>query len=254
MPTASPPRWRANDPILFGSLRLGLSASVLGTSLTKLPRSGRAHRLWLGLECAALFLGLPAAVAAGWIRTWVIPLLLLMAVVCGLTLRWRHNIHLLDFIRPRVPGPEWRRVLLLYALAAPGLTLLLAIAKPDDLFSLVRQHPKIWLLVMFAYPVVSVFPQELVYRAFFFERYQPIFGRGRGMVAASSAVFAFGHIVFHNWPAVLLAGVGGWLFATTFRRTSSLLLVSVEHALYGGAIFTIGYGQFFFDGTLRLFR
>jgi membrane protease YdiL (CAAX protease family) len=63
-----------------------------------------------------------------------------------------------------------------------------------------------------------------------------------------------GHIVFRNWPAILLTCAGGWLFGTTYRRTSSLLLVSVEHALYGCAIFTIGYGNYFFDGSRRLFR
>ena len=74
------------------------------------------------------------------------------------------------------------------------------------------------------------------------------------MIMASAAVFGFGHIVFRNWPAVALTFAGGWLFATTYRRTSSLVLVSAEHALYGCAIFTIGYGQYFFDRYLWLFR
>lgn len=74
------------------------------------------------------------------------------------------------------------------------------------------------------------------------------------MVWVAAVVFAFGHIVFGNWLAVVLTGIGGWLFGTTYRRTASLGLVAVEHALYGCAIFTIGYGQFFLDGTLRLLR
>jgi len=216
--------------------------------------SSRTANLWLALECAALFLGLPAAVVAGWIQAWVIPLLLLMAVGCGFALRWRHKISLRDLIRPPVPAREWRRVLILYAIAVPGLVALLWLINPAALFSLMRDPTKIWLLVMVAYPIVSVFPQELIYRAFFFERYRPLFGSGLGMVISTALLFAFGHIVFHNWPAVVLTGFGGWLFATTYRRTSSLLLVSVEHALYGCAIFTIGDGHYFFDGTMRLFR
>lgn len=213
-----------------------------------------ARKIRLAPECAALFLGVPAAVAAGWIRAWVIPLLLVMALGCALALRWRHHLRLRDLIRPGVPAREWRRVLFTFALAVPGLVVLLWLFQPASLFSLVRDQPRLWLLVMVAYPVVSVVPQELIYRAFFFERYRPLFGRGWGVIAAAALVFAFGHIVFRNWPAVLLTGAGGWLFGLTYRRTSSLLLVSVEHALYGCAIFTVGYGRYFFDGTLHLFR
>jgi membrane protease YdiL (CAAX protease family) len=211
-------------------------------------------RPWLALECGVLFVGVPLAVAARWLPVLVIPLLLVMAVGCGLTLRWRHNIYLRDLWRPQVSVGEWRRILASYLIAAAGLTGLLWRFKPDALFSLVEQHPGIWLLVMVAYPVVSVLPQELIYRAFFFERYRPLFGRGAGLPAASALVFAFGHLVFHNWPATVLTLAGGWLFARTYQRTGSLRAVAAEHALYGCAVFTIGYGQFFLDGTLRLFR
>jgi len=74
------------------------------------------------------------------------------------------------------------------------------------------------------------------------------------MIIANAVAFSVGHVVFHNWPAVALTLLGGWLFANTYERTSSLRLVAVEHALYGCAVFTIGYGAFFFEGTLRLFR
>jgi len=213
------------------------------------PRKG-----WLVLEGAALFLGLPGAVAAGWIRAWVIPLLILTALGCGLVLRRSHGLRLRDLIRPRVPAGEWRRVLLIFAVAVPVLVMLLGFVQPSARFSLLRTQPGLWLLVVVLYPVVSVVPQEFIYRAFFFTRYRPLFGGGWGLPLASALMFAFGHLVFHNWPAVVLAGAGGWLFGLTYRRTSSLLLVSAEHALYGCAIFTIGYGEFFFDGTLRVVR
>jgi len=216
--------------------------------------SQRMHKIWLALECGALFLGVPAVVATGWVPVLVIPLLLLMAVGCGLALRYRHGIRVGDLLRPQVPGTEWRSVLLRYLIALPCLAALLWAIKPAAMFSLMCQHTRIWLLVMFAYPLVSVLPQELIYRAFFFVRYRPLFGQGGAMLLANAAVFGFGHVVFHNWPAVLLTWVGGWLFAKTYQRTSSLVLVSAEHALYGCAIFSIGFGQYFFDGTMRLIR
>ena len=213
-----------------------------------------AQNFWLALECVALFLGVPTVVGARWVPVPVIPLLLVMTAGCWLALQWHHKIHLRNLLRQKVPAHEWRRILVIYAIALPCLLGLLWIIQPAAMFFLMRQHTVMWLLIMFGYPILSVFPQELLYRAFFFERYRPLFGDGGVMILASGTVFGFGHVVFHNWIAVALTFVGGLLFAKTYQRTTSLLLVSIEHALYGCAIFTIGYGQFFFDRLLWLFR
>ena len=52
--------------------------------------------------------------------------------------------------------------------------------------------------------------------------------------------------------AVALTLVGGWKFAATYRHTRSLWAVSIEHAIYGGILFTVGLGQFFYTGTWRV--
>jgi len=64
-------------------------------------------------------------------------------------------------------------------------------------------------------PLVSVYPQELLYRAFFLHRYQPLFGRGWGMLLASAMAFGFVHIIFRNSLAVALCVIGGFLFSLT---------------------------------------
>ena len=46
-----------------------------------------------------------------------------------------------------------------------------------------------------------------------------------------------------------LLAVGGLMFANTYRRTNSLFLVSLEHALYGNTLFFIGLGWFFWGGA-----
>jgi membrane protease YdiL (CAAX protease family) len=213
-----------------------------------------AKKLLLALECGALFVAGPAAGAAGLLPILVIPILLLMALVCWLMLQLRYKIQLRELMRPRVPAPEWRRIFIIYLIAVPCLTGLLWLIKPEAMFALMRRHTGIWLLVVFAYPILSAFPQELVYRAFFFERYRPLFGRGYGMILASVALFSFAHILFHNWIAIFLSFGGGWLFAKTYQRTGSLYLATAEHSLYGCAAFTIGYGPFFFDSTMRLYQ
>jgi len=177
-----------------------------------------------------------------------------MAVGCGVALRLKHRFSIDHSLRARVAREEWQRILRIYVVAVICLIGVLWLTRPEALFSLVMRRPQLWLLVMIAYPLISVFPQELIYRAFFFERYRPLFGRGNAMWLGSAVAFSFGHIVFHNMPAVALTLIGGWLFAQTYARTNSLRAVLAEHALYGWAIFTVGYGEFFFDGTMRLFR
>jgi len=210
--------------------------------------------MWLAVECLALFAGVPALIAARWLPLPVLPVLLLMTVGCWLALQWQHKLPMSRLLRPQVAGSEWRRILVLSLIAIPGLVGLLWMINSSRMFFLPLHHPGFWLLILFAYPLLSVFPQELIYRAFFFERYRPLFGSGLGMALASALAFGFGHVVFRNPVAVALTLVGGWLFATTYQRTSSLVCVASEHALYGCAIFTIGYGAFFVDRFLWLFR
>jgi uncharacterized protein len=54
------------------------------------------------------------------------------------------------------------------------------------------------------------------------------------------------HILFHNWIALALTFPGGILFALRYCNTRSLAVSSLEHALYGCFLFTIGLGQFFY--------
>jgi len=95
-----------------------------------------------------------------------------------------------------------------------------------------------------------VYPQGLLYRAFFFERYQTLFPGKWEMIVASAVAFAFMHIIFRNSLAVALTFAGGLLFAVRYAETGSLATSSFEHALYGCWLFTVGLGQYFYHGTI----
>jgi membrane protease YdiL (CAAX protease family) len=101
------------------------------------------------------------------------------------------------------------------------------------------------------YPILSVYPQGIVYRAFIFERYRELFGPSWAIVLASAVAFAYVHIVFRNPLAIGLTFLGGVLFAYRYLQTGSLFVSSFEHALYGCAIFTIGLGRSFYHGAVR---
>jgi membrane protease YdiL (CAAX protease family) len=121
-----------------------------------------------------------------------------------------------------------------------------ALAEPERWLELPRERPGLWLAVMVLYPLLSVVPQELLYRCFFFRRYRSLWGEGRGAVLASALAFGWAHVVFLSWISVLLTLAGGWILARTFERTRSLPLVALEHALYGCLVFTVGLGRHFY--------
>jgi uncharacterized protein len=119
---------------------------------------------------------------------------------------------------------------------------------PERMFTLPLERPLRWIIVMIWYPLLSVFPQELLFRSFFFRHYAPWLRSPKLMVFVNAFAFGWVHIVLHNWVAVAFSFVGGLLFADTYRRTRSLAAVCFEHALYGCFIFTIGLGWYFYHG------
>ena len=121
---------------------------------------------------------------------------------------------------------------------------------PQKLFMLFKRDPALMYIVLFFYPVLSAFPQEFIFCTFFFNRYKSLFKTEYYIVFMSAAIFCLAHIFFINWVAPLLSAVGGLMFANTYRRTNSLFLVSLEHALYGNTLFFIGLGWFFWGGSV----
>lgn len=205
------------------------------------------------IEGLALFVLVPVALA--WARLMAgidVPVIAVLIGVSVVTVALLRRDEAFD-ARAAFRGPVERRplsgVLFRFGLAAVLLTALVATLAPERLFDLPRQRPRLWALVMVAYPVLSVLPQELLYRTFFFHRYGRLLGSST--VGASAAAFGLAHLLFGNWIAPSLTLVGGVLFASTFRRTGSLALTCIEHALYGQLIFTVGLGEFFYAGTVQ---
>ena len=112
-----------------------------------------------------------------------------------------------------------------------------------NLFAVVIQKPKMWIIIVIVYSLLSVYPQELIYRTFFFERYQNLFTNQKIFLFINAIVFSLGHIFFKNTLVIVLTFLGGLLFAFTYNKTKSTLLVSIEHAIYGCWLFTVGMGN-----------
>lgn len=218
----------------------------------------RPTPLFLASEFFAIFIGLPLALFFG-LATRLPPLPILWAVALyGLVVLLRdptfdrRQLWNTAPLRSQLP-----QILGLFLLASAIVTLLIRLCAPALFVILVRTQPRVWAAILIGYPIFSVYPQALIYRAFFFQRYRPLFGatfsgstldlrtRTVVMILFSAATFALMHILFRNWIALALTFPGGILFALRYVNTRSLAVSSFEHALYGCFLFTIGLGQFF---------
>lgn len=111
------------------------------------------------------------------------------------------------------------------------------------LFSVVINKPFLWGAILFIYSVFSVYPQEVIYRTFFFNRYHSLFQSKALLIVVNALLFSLAHLFFGNALVLFLTFVGGFLFAYTYSKTQSTLLVSIEHAIFGSWLFTVGMGE-----------
>lgn len=114
--------------------------------------------------------------------------------------------------------------------------------QPDRLFYVVRNNFKLWVYILFVYSFLSVLPQEIIYRSFFFKRYSDLFNNKHLLVFVNAVIFSLGHLFFQNTLVLGITFVGGLVFGYSYLKTKSLILVSIEHALYGCWLFTVGIG------------
>ena len=221
-----------------------------------------ASRTGKAAEFGCLYLGIPVLLrlmpeisrATGVkLSIPIVPALLVMSGFVLTTLLRTTDFKVGDlFTASSATRRDWLHMLGRFALLATILSAVLAVYRPDALLRLPRERPHLWMMVMFFYPIASVIPQGIVYRAFYKFRYSKLFPVAF-QTLVGAAIFSFAHLPFANPFAITFTFAGGLMFLASYKRTGSLLLSSLEHALYGDFIFTIGWGQYFFHaGTLRL--
>ena len=137
----------------------------------------------------------------------------------------------------------WKVIVLRFIILIICSTILMYFSEGEKLFIVVKNNPSIWLMVSIFYSVVSVYPQEFLYRSFFFNRYSLLLKNPYLLIAVNALFFSFAHIMFKNLFVLFITLIGGVIFSITFLKTRSLLLTSIEHALYGSWLFTVGMGE-----------
>lgn len=196
------------------------------------------------IEMVGIFLGVPLLLSGDFVPR---PKSLALLAVCIACLFLLLRDKTFDRSQLGLNGfRSWRTLYLRFVIIASCLALYVVLAEPGNVLTILRHNPALWALIMIAYPVFSVVPQEIVYRAFFFHRYSSLFAHKKVNIVVNAALFAFAHILFRNWVAVIGSFVAGLLWAMTYLGSRSLLVVSIEHALYGNFAFTLGIGYYFY--------
>tara|TARA_B100001179_G_C18597592_1_gene408053 strand:- start:618 stop:1253 length:636 start_codon:yes stop_codon:yes gene_type:complete len=199
-------------------------------------------RKYLIIEMVVLFVVLPTSLLIPLIPLWVkiIPVLIGFLYVLGAI-----YLHSGFKIQKPVQNIQWFWRVFLLRLIIIGVLgyLVVSFLYPENVFRIITEDILLWLLIFFVYSVGSVVPQEIIYRNFFFFRYQKLFSSKNFLIVTNAFFFSISHMFLQSWLVLVITFVGGLLFAITYSKTKSTFLVSLEHATYGLWLFTVGIGS-----------
>ena len=147
-------------------------------------------------------------------------------------------------IAPNLHWPSfWKHVLIKLLIIAFVTIIYMLLTAKADLFYVLYRKPKLWVIILFTYAMFSVYPQEIIYRTLYFQRYSSLFRNKSLFIFINAIVFSLAHMLYKNPLVLLMTFLGGILFALTYDKTKSTLLVAIEHAIYGCWLFTVGMGS-----------
>ncbi|MCV2885185.1 CPBP family intramembrane metalloprotease [Aestuariibacter sp. AA17] len=198
-------------------------------------------------ELITLFIVLPTIMIAliNDIDAWLMPVLFAVGTGCLIVLLADQSFKRFRLWHTVAFNIHVRQLLALFLPLSIMLSIFVYFLLPDRWFDLPSRHQQLWLTTLLIYPLVSVIPQELIFRTYFFHRYKRILPSKTARWILSSLCFGMAHTVYGNWIAVVLSCAGGLLFGYRYMQTRSTLIVVLEHSLWGYFLFTVGLGTYF---------
>lgn len=206
-------------------------------------------KLQLWVEFLAIFVGAPLLLTATFGSYPLLPVVCIFGLGAGVLLHFTTNWSWSMLRRGPIIG-EWR-ILISYSIFMAVVSVGFVFALVPEHFMTIPMHrPQLWLMIIVFYPLVSAFPQEIIYRSLFFERYGVLFPNDSWAILANGVAFGFGHLFFDHWLTIGMTGVGGAIFAWAYLRNRSIGMPWLMHSLAGQIIFTVGLGVFFYHGAV----
>lgn len=198
-----------------------------------------AHNRWF--ELFLLFAVLPIVLALP-IPPLFLVMVALVAIVYVFRLMFKSGLLSKSVLSQLPEHFNYNPLIIRFVLFAALTTLAVGWFIPDKLFFVISQNPMLWLAISLFYSLISVVPQELIYRHFFYSRYFDTINP-KYYIWFNAALFSLAHLMFMNALVMLLTFAGGILFATTYNKTKSVIVTSIEHAAYGLWLYTVGLGE-----------
>ena len=194
-------------------------------------------------EIVLIFVGLPLL-----LKFDVLPVLKLGALFAVFVIYLYILLRDKDFKKKRFKLNGFRAWRMIFWRSAITLVFLIAFTWfvfPTQYLALPTQDTALWGKIVLLYPFISVIPQELVFRVYFYHRFQGLMGNRSLLVLLNALLFSFSHILFENWVAIVFTFIASILFSFTYLRHRSFTIVVLEHVIYGILVFTIGPAAFF---------
>ena len=181
----------------------------------------------------------------------VVPIVMAFAIVCSLSLFVDKRFDPKRFIDTAGITTQLKGIAAIFIVPALFMGVLTYLYLPHRFLAFPEEKPVMWATLLFLYPLLAAYPQEIIFRGFFFHRYQPLFPNQGAMVVVNAVCFGLAHVIYGNWVAPLLSTFGGVLFAYRYLKSGSLLAAGIEHGLWGNFLFTIGIGWYFYSGAIQ---
>lgn len=202
------------------------------------------HKLWAELLLLFVLFPLSVFVWISQLSDWLMPLLFMTGVACLCVLINDKQFNKLRLWNWQDFSHHFRHAMKLFLPWASVVALFTYLFLPELFLQWPLERPELWVATLLVYPIVSVIPQEIIFRTFFFHRYKKIMPAKRTRWLVSTFLFGLAHVVYGNWIAVVATWFGGALFGYRYMTTRSTPLVVIEHTLWGSLLFTVGFGTF----------
>ena len=147
-----------------------------------------------------------------------------------------------DFLKKETEWKFFFLVSLIFIVSGFFYTIIL---DSNLLFKLPKNYFFIWIAVILFYPILSVIPQEIIFRVLFFERYSCLFKNQFLYLILNSIIFAYIHLVFQNFHAFFITLITSPIFAYAYLN-KSFKTCFLTHTVGGQLVFTYGLGEYFY--------
>ena len=97
------------------------------------------------------------------------------------------------------------------------------------------------ILLSLIYLIFSVIPQEIIFRYYFFTRYENVFKNKYILIITNSLIFSIFHVIYLDIKIIFITFIGSILLSSNYVQSKSLILVILQHFFFAQILLTLGF-------------